>query len=308
MFSSWFKPLTNRVKRGHQYLFSDRHFVGTVKATVYMAAVAVVLATVAVVITATRTTPPIPDTTADFNRLVRVEFVAKNYLKLWLTGTSEDADLVKAMVTDPAQLPHSWSSEPLGVSDLNVADIASMVDADTHFTQWSVTIGATLTVPGSDIPSRNYFAVTLMDQPDSALKALTLPRIVNHQRKDVVVASSYDNAVPSGSALATTVANFAAAYYTTAQSGSLGRYVSSSFTLHPIASSPYTGTEVISIKSEEPFSKNAAPDTTLNLMVTIRASVSTTTFQSLSVPMTVHAIDNGQWVIDDLPSFAYYKG
>lgn len=287
-----------------QMLFREDRFVTTVKRGFYVAVVAVLLAVIAVLISSMRTIPNPPNTTEDFNRLNRVQFFAQNFVTLWLTGTAADATTMKAMVTSPDIIPATWSTDPLDISNINVADIeANTIYSGT--TQWVVTVGVTLTPPGSDQPQRSYFATTVMDRPGTTIKALTLPRIVNIARPTITVDGDYTHPVNTATPLAQAVANFANAYYT-AQTGSLGRFVSSDFHADPIVNSPYTGVELLALRAHDNVPATAAPGTTLDVMATIKASISLTTFQTLNVPLTMKAIDRNQWVVDALPTLSWF--
>ena len=296
----------NKGREIHRRIFSEEKFISSVKGGIYLAAAAVILAVIAIAVALFRPIPTVPDTLSDFNRYKRVEFVAGNFTEIWLTGTSADSDLVKAMLANPEVLPNQWSTEPLSVSDINIANITSTTDADSRVTEWAVTVGATLVIPGSDAPTRHYFRVTLLDTPGADLRALSGLSIVNHSRPNTTVQGAYSSPVSLTSTLGSTVANFAAAFYTS-ESGALGRYVSSGFDFAPIKSSPYTGTEIVSIDSTTPFPKDATEGDTLNLMVTVKATITLSTFTTLNVPLTARAIDNNQWQITDMPTFSFFQ-
>ncbi|WP_336794318.1 hypothetical protein [Gordonia malaquae] len=290
----------------HSRLFSQERFTTTLQWGFYLALTAVVMSTLSLIITATRTTPQPPDTTEAFNRISRAQFVAQNYLRLWLTATEADKASFKVMLSDQNAIPKQWATDPLQVSDVNTANIESRTAEDGQTVQWSFIIGATITTPGNDNASRNYFAITLMDRPGTAIRAVMLPRPVNSIRPNIAVTLDYPNSVPATTTLGAAVANFANAYYTD-QTGSLPSYTSREFHHVPIVGTPYTSTELISIRSTTPFTKTAKEGTTLDVIAEIKASISASSFQTISVPMRVKAIENGQWVVDDLTDFVYYS-
>lgn len=291
-----------RLPRLHitEYLFSETRFVRTTKLGFWLALTSLIFALVAVLITALRPIPQPPNTTEDFTRLTRVQFFAENFLTVWLTGTSADAATMRAMVTSPTIVPTTWSSDALEVSNLNTADIEAHPYKDGS-TQWVITTGVTLTPPGNDQPRRNYFTTTVIDRPGTAIKALSLPRIVNLTRPNITVVNDYSHSINTSSPVGIAVSNFAAAYYTS-DTGSLGRFVSSNFHAEPINGTPYTGVELTALSAHTALPQNPDAGTTLDVLATLKASISLTTFQTLNVPITLRATDRNLWVVDNLPT------
>ncbi|MFT7021413.1 MAG: hypothetical protein ACJA07_000490 [Rhodococcus sp. (in: high G+C Gram-positive bacteria)] len=296
--------ITNSPRYLTAFIFDESRFLKNLKMSVITTYITAFVMIFLLVFLAFRPAPPVPNTTEDFNRISRVQFFAQNYLTLWLTGTASDGAAVKQMLGDEKAAPSEWNTEPVEVSDLNVARLES--NSAGPDTQWVVTIGATLVRPGTGAPQRNYFAVTVMDH-DGSLAALTLPRVVNNSRPQITVDSAYNGQISTSSTLGTTVTNFVSAFYTS-QSGALGRFVSSNFTAEPIVNSPYTATNVVRIDSRSEVDvQNAAEGTAVDLLVTVKASTSVTTFTTLQVPLKVHAIDNGQWVVDAISDLTYFS-
>lgn len=292
--------------RVNNRLFGEGHLVSTVVRTTYLAWLTA-LVLLAVVITMLVTpAPEKPDSTADFTTLSRVQFFATNFTTLWLTGTGSDAEAIRQMVGDVSILPGEWNREPVEVQDINVADIKSQNDGDN--TEWVLTMGATLIPPGRGTPQRSYYDVTVIER-GGTFRALTMPRLVHHARPELAAEPAYTDSVAPTSALGTAVANFITAYYGPDASGSLGRYVSSSFAGSPVADSPYSTVAVTEIKARNLPDPNAvaAGDTTA-ILATVKASLSSTTFHTLSVPMTVKRTDDGQWLIDSIEQWTKITG
>lgn len=286
------------VTRAHVAHFSDKNLVKTVKRTTYFTyALVVVVALLAIGLLFNRG-PEIPDTAAEFTRLTRIEFFSKNFMTLWLTATDKDASALKEMLSDPAVAPSTWNSEPIAVADLNVVDMTPTSDGE--LTEWLVDIGVTVTAPGSTVPQRAYFAVTVIEKA-GGLRALTLPRPINIDRAAVDVTPDYKNIVGISTPIGSNVANFVDAFYTQNASGSLGRYVSGNFAANTIAHSPYSSSEVLEIKSNSAVDAATADSgTTAALLVTIKAAISVTTFNTFTVPITVSRAENGQWLVDSI--------
>lgn len=307
--ASWFSKSARTVRnvpaKLHHALFSEDHFVTTLKRSVYLSAATAVIAIISLMASCSSTEVAVPDTTADFNRLLRVEFVGENFLELWLTATEADGEAVKQMLADPSLAPPEWNTEALNVSQINLANVESADDPHSDITQWSLVYGATLTIPGSDIPTRAYYAVTLIDTPGSNVRALGGPRPVFHSRPNITVQSGYTHAVNASSPLYQTVRNFIATYYTS-EAAVPQRYVASDFNVAPLSYSAYTSAELVSLRTTESVS-NAASGTTVQAMATIKAGISQSTFHTISVPMTLRATDNKQWLIADLPNVVYFS-
>ncbi|TQC45046.1 hypothetical protein EEB14_33955 [Rhodococcus sp. WS4] len=284
--------------RFHERSFGEQNLVRTLVRTTYICYALVAVVVVMVLAMMFSGNARIPNTTEDFTKLTRVQFFAQNFMTIWLTGTDKDVPAIKEMVSAPSALPDKWNPEPMEISDLNVADIKST--GGVAFTEWVVTVGATLIPPGTAVPQRNYFAVTVIEK-DGSFRALTMPRPVNITRAPVSVQTGYTNSVGSATPLGTSVTNFVAAFYTQNTSGSLGRYVSSDFDPVPIANSPYTSAEVLSIKSREAVDmQNGTAGDTAELLVTIKSAMSLSTYNTIEVPMTVQRTDNGQWLVSSI--------
>lgn len=285
-------------------LFGEDRLVRTLRTGWYMSLVAVIIALISVFV-GVSAHKPAPDLNAEMTRFVRAQFVANNFLELWLTSTERDAAALKSMLADTAMVPTSFSTDPPEIRDINTADFAYNA-TDDGTSQWVFTLGVTVTMPGSGTYNRSFYAVTLMDRPDTSIRALTLPRPVDHSRPPVQLDSGYPHNINTRSALGTTLSNFGSAYYTK-ESGSLGRYVSSTFSAQPLTNSPYTGIELIGARSRTPIGGDTEADTAVDLMVTYKASITLSTFQYINVPITAKTVDTDQWVIEDLPNLSYFS-
>lgn len=282
----------------HQRKFNDKNLLKTVTQSVYLTAVMAVILVLTLMILIFRPGPAIPDTTADFNTLTRVQFFAQNFTHAWLTGTERDVPAIKQMAADPDGIPGKWNTEPMEVSDLSVADITSVVD--DPYTEWVVTVGATIVAPGTAAPQRAYYEVTVI-QKGEALRAFTMPRPVNLTRPSLNIGSAYTKSIGLNSPIGTAVTNFTQAFYTQNAAGSLGRYVSANFDDEPLANSPYTSAEVIAITTNsEDDPAAAAGGDSVTVMVAAKLGMSLTTFSTVNIPMRLVAQDNGQWVVDAL--------
>ncbi|WP_301850645.1 conjugal transfer protein [Rhodococcus pyridinivorans] len=294
---SFLAGMTSQTGKASARMFSDEQLIRTIKRTTYLAwgTAATVVAMIFLIVL--KPAPVQMDAAREFATMQRVQFFSTNFLTVWLTGGERDAPTVKEMVSDVSVLPAKWGTEPVEIADINVADLDRIVDGSK--TEWWVTLGVTVVPPASAAPQRVYYLVTVIEQ-DESLRALTLPRIVEHSRPAVNVMADVDSPVSITSSLGTAVAQFSSAYFTAGE-GTLGRYVSADFDGTPIASSPYTSADVMAIRSKGSIIVDEHEvGTPVRLIVTVRAGLSLTTFHTMDVPMTAHRTDNGTWLIDSV--------
>ena len=281
-------------------MFTDESLMNTIKRTTYISWVTAAGVVAMFVLLVAKPAPVMPDTAREFATMQRVQFFSSNFLTVWLTGTDRDAATVKQMVSDVSVLPQKWGMEPVEISALNVADLNKLSDpAHPEWAEWWVTIGVTVVPPSTGVAQRLYYLVTVIEQ-DQSLRALTMPRIVEHTRPDVSLMPDLDAEVSVTSSLGTTVSQFVSAYLTSGD-GSLGRYVSAGYIGGPISGSPYTSADVLVIRSKGAIDVDQHEvGEQVRLLVVVRAGFSLTTFHTMSVPMTVHRTDNGTWLIDSV--------
>lgn len=289
-----------RVKSAPSGMFTEASLLRTIKRNTLIGYATVVAVLVLFLMVVLKPTPQIPDTTREFTTMQRVQFFSTNFLTVWLTGTERDAPTVKQMVSDTSALPTKWGTEPVEISDVSVADLTRS-DPGGVGTEWWVKLGVTIVPPSNGTSQRLYYLVTVIEQ-DEALRALTMPRLVDHSRPGVDLSPNFDSNVSVTSSLGTTVNSFAQAYFTAGE-GTLGRFVSSSFTGAPIPNSPYSSADALVVRTKgnvnvDQYEVGAA----LKILVTVRAGFSLTTFHTMDVPMTVHRTDNGTWQIDSVDS------
>ena len=278
-------------------MFTDDTLMRTIKRTTYLSWVTAVAVIAIFAMTIARPDPVVSDPAREFSTMQRVQFFATNFLSVWLTGTEQDAPTVKQMVSDTSVLPSKWGTEPIEISDLNVADLGRASEGNK--TEWWVTMGVTVVPPSTGVPQRLYYLVTVIEQ-DQSLRALTMPRITEHVRPGVDLMPDVDSSVSVTSSLGIAVSEFVSAYFT-AGDGTLGRYVSADFSGGPVKGSPYTSADVLGIRSKGVVDIDqhevGAP---VRILASVRAGFSMTTFHTMDVPMTVQRTDNGTWLINSV--------
>ncbi|TXH10724.1 MAG: hypothetical protein E6R04_04500 [Spirochaetes bacterium] len=244
------------------------------------------------------TRPPSPvDVYRAQTQSVRAEFFARNYLLLWLGGSDRQDSRLKEMTSVDARF--SLNPDPVTVTEINITDVLRTPAKNVGETEWAFTLAASVVPPGG-MASRNYYRVTFVEK-DGAFQAIVLPRLTFNGVTPIQVDTIYKGSEALDGVLGKTIANFAKAYLTPSDGeGSLGRYVSEKFSEKPVKGSPYTSVRVTAIQTDTPLGQTTepSPGTTLEVLVTVRAMMSTTTYTTMQLPLRVTMTKNSQWLVD----------
>ncbi|BBY54188.1 hypothetical protein H7J07_06110 [Mycobacterium koreense] len=240
------------------------------------------------------------DTYEAITDTTRVQNFARYSLLLWMGGTSSSSKplLNRSSAAKSIEL----SEVPFEVRSIDPSDIERWQGFDAA--QWRVTFAVTFVAPGTGAAQINRYAVTVIDR-DHNYQLLMWPSIVNVDTVPYKVASAYTVGVGEKSALYNSLKQFAAAYLTSsADSTSLGRFVSSSFRGSAIADTPYSEVEIESIKLAEgsPQVDKAAPGTQVKALVRVKASASIKTWSIMDLALRVSLSDNNVWLVDGIDS------
>ena len=228
----------------------------------------------------------------------RAEYFARNYLLMWLAGSPRVEDRFAEM-TSVADIKLSLNPDPMTVTDINVTDVLRTPAGPE--TEWSFTLAATTIPPGSTM-SRNFYYVTFVEH-DGAFQAITLPRLTDSTVVPIKIATIYTQHAALDGTLGKMLANFVQAYIIPGASGSLGRYASESFNHSPIAGSPYTSVRITGIQvAGDKQVSDAQPGNSFDVLVTVKTSVSTTTYTTQQLPLRVSMTPNNQWLVDAITS------
>lgn len=260
--------------------------------------VALVLTVLFGVYTVLRMPTDIVDVHKELMSYTRAEYFARNYTLAWLAGSSKQNTTIDSMTSASAKL--TLNPDPMTVTDLNMVDVLWTPTADPAITEWAFTVSATIIPPGGT-SSRNFFRVTLVEK-QGAFQAITLPRITTRDIVPIRVNTVYVVSTDVNGVLGKIVSNFMKAFLIPGDSGSMGRYVSEAFTAKPISGAPYSSVKVtgINIADGYPNPVDATPGQSVEIMVTVRAFVSTTTYNTMQFPLRVTMTSNGQWLVDSI--------
>lgn len=252
------------------------------------------------------TRPPTPaDTYKSLTEYSRAEYFARQYLLVWLAGSNRLDDQLAEM-TSVGERKLALNPDPMTVTDINVTDVQRFITNNPDETEWAFTLAAT-TIPPGGSRARNFYQVTFVEK-DGSFQVITLPRLTTSPSTPIKVASVYGQAVALDGTLGKTLTNFAQAFLVPGNSGNLGRYVSESFEHPPITGAPYTSVRLTAIDAtggSQVGGKDvttAQPGDSFDVLVTVRASVSTTTYVTMQLPLRVHMTPNNQWLVDSITS------
>lgn len=259
--------------------------------------IALVLALCAVAYVVLTKPPTAVNVHRELSSYTNASYFARNYVLVWLGGSAKQKDSIASMSSVPASF--ALNPDPMTVTDLNVIDVL-WTPTDGAETEWAFTIAATAIPPGN-AASRNFYRVTFVER-DGAFQAITLPRIINQGITPIRIATKYTSSTALDGVLGKTLANFTKSYLVPGDSASLGRYVSDKFLGAPISGSPYTAVKLTSINVAEgsPDPTTAGPGSSVEVMVTVQASISLTTFTTMQLPLRVTSTANGQWLVDSI--------
>lgn len=240
------------------------------------------------------TKPPAPlNTYKALTQYTRAEYFARNFLLMWLAGGPPQEQRFKEMVSVDTKV--GLAPDPLTVTDINVTDV-SMTPAGPE-REWAFTLVASLVPPGGTA-SRNFFRLVFVEH-DSAYQVITLPRLTTSGITPIRVASIYGQHAALDSVLGKVIANFSQAYLIPSNSSQMGRYASEKFTDKPVPNSPYTSVKVSDIQvAGDTQPTEVKPGQGLDVLVTVKASISVTTFSMMQLPLHVTQTSNGQWLVD----------
>lgn len=239
---------------------------------------------------------PAPVDPAD-ERAAAGEF-AQRLVVAWLTSTRDHPERLTELIPTTTQL---GSLPQAGFEVANPA-VASISRAGQV---WSVTVAVTVTDQRQG-PVRRFFQVPVTVAGDT-VGALTLPAAVAGPAVGAGAPVDYRVPVAGSGPVATTVAQFLAAYV--AGLGEVNRYVSPGASITPVAPAPYTAVRVTSLYCEQDIDTGAVPvdGAQLRVLATGQGTVTDTQSSTLMYALTL-ASRAGRWevfAIDPAPVLAH---
>lgn len=226
----------------------------------------------------------------------RAQNYARSALLLWLSGTAKSEKPLLAR--NAAEQSVNLSDAGFEVFSIDPVSIDRRQGTDAA--EWTVTLAATLVVPGSGVSQVNTFVVPLLERGGD-YQLLAWPRITSTPGHPFTVASRYTVPVERTGPLGQAAQRFVTAYLTsTGSGGSLGQFVSAQFSGGPLADSPYSSVEVESIKAlaGDPQPSSAKPGTQVSVLVRVKASASAGTWSIMDLPLRMSLGTNKVWLVD----------
>ncbi|MCK0441134.1 hypothetical protein MUG78_17175 [Gordonia alkaliphila] len=240
----------------------------------------------------------LPDVQREVTINNNIRFFVGNFLDVYFGGSGRlDSDQLAAMVADgvPVDLP----VQPMTVEYTNIRDVQTLARGQDSGL-YSVSASVTLTAPGAAGSTRNTFVLEVVRAGESYAVA-KLPELTAYAAQRVQSSMTYLTPVSTTSPLGEAISNFAGAYYVSANSASLGRFVTSGFKDEfSIADSPYTAAQVVSIMA--PRNLDGQPptgDETVSVVVTFKGVVTNQTFNLMQTMLKMKVRD-GKWVVDGI--------
>lgn len=259
--------------------------------------VALLIAITALVAVLLQPGPQLFDMQKEFNAYSRATWFGRNYLLVWLGGSEADSKKLAEMSVGGTP---KLNADPVTVIDINTLD-ATPIPAGKE-TEWQIKSAATIITPGDNGSTyRGYYELNVLQAGDT-MKGLILGRPDNHKEVPIEVKPHYVVGIGVGNPgpLAKNVQQFMSAYYSADNGGSLGRFVTGSFTDSAIAGTPYKSIEVTELKASKDSAdpSRAKPGDVVHVLVSATAFMSATTFHLLNVPLKMKFSPNKQWLVD----------
>lgn len=272
------------------------------------------------------TRPPEKEVTVstEVARTNNVTAWSRNFLLLYLSGTGAGAG--SSRQTSNEFTIDAMSSAPLGSEAAGTAGIklppTSLETADITpvnavkyevqgYTLWRMTMAATAKVPGTNKPQRFTYEFDVVEV-NGGYQVTALPRMVGEAGFDFTTSSVYSNAVQEGNPIMQSAQAFVDAWLVPGSGTGLGSTTSAEFGGTPPANSPFKKATVQSVTYFTPYGgvdvTMPKPGDAIEALITVRAEVSSTTWNTMQFPVTMSVLENGQWVISAMSSVADISG
>lgn len=238
----------------------------------------------------------------------------RDFLVLWLAGSAApNSQELQARIDEISSIPGGIALPPTPFSVTDVKDLGPEKytrepDGDRN---WIFDYDVIGTAPGELTPTKRRYSVQFV-QHGVSYRATRTPLPINPMATPFRVETGYPDTVDPTSALGKAVSDFADAYLKKGDNASLGRTVSGSFRDNcqcgaaPAQASPYESTETTAIYGSAVPPADAKPGTTVHVLASIKAKVSDSSFQTVTLPLEMLYTDQHQWVANNLETDARY--
>lgn len=186
-------------------------------------------------------------------------------------------------------------------------------------TLWRIVVEASVVQPGASRVSDMFFQVDVAEGPDKTFRVYALPRPIARTETPIAVRTAYRYTVEKDSAMFSAAQRYASAYLTPDGDGAgLGTTTGPEYHGDPITGSIWRDATVTDVSyydlnaaaegdsSVDPATAEA--DDQLEVLITVRASTSTSSFTTLQIPVTMQMMSNGQWVVAKFSERTFFDG
>ena len=255
---------------------------------------------------------PEVDVVADIGNVTDVQNWGADYMLLWLggagpkTGQSNSANQQTLRERTSAPFDVTLPTAPVQVTSVRPNGEPVSVHSDEGSTFWRVGYEAIAKFPGEQTSRRLYYELDVVEN-DGAYQVSALPRQVTPMAKPFKAATNYTERAMQGSPMWTSADAFAQAYVVPNSGGNLGSTVSANFKNMPLVNSPYQSVETVDVVWRPTGGNvdinNVSPGTTVFALITVKASVSSATYNYMQLPVQMIVLENNQWAVDFMTDF-----
>ena len=276
-------------------------------------AVAALTAVNTVVMVRTVTAPEV-NVVSDIGGVTDAQNWGADYMLLWLGGsgpragqaTSSNQSALKERTSAPFDLVLPTS--PVQVSSVRpYGEPVRIGDPTTGDVLWRMGYEAIAKFPGEQSSRRLFYKLDVVEH-GGGYQVTALPRQVTPLTSPFRASTMYTQRAVEGSAMFRSADAFVQAYVVPGSGGNLGSTVSGNFTDQPLLNSPYRSVETVDVvwtgpNGEQVDVNEVSPGKTVWALITVKAVVSTTTYNYMQLPVQMVVLENGQWAVDSMSEF-----
>lgn len=250
----------------------------------------------------------------DIGRVEDVQNWGADYMLLWLggagpkTGQSSSPNQQAVMERTSAPFDVTLPTAPVQVTNVRPSGEPFNVVGDTGDTYWRIGYEATAMFPGEQSSRRLFYELDVVEH-DGSYQVTALPRQVAPSAKPFKAETNYTQRALEGSPMFISADAFAQAYVVPKSGGNLGSTVSGNFKEQPLVNSPYQSVETVDVVWRPANGKssmdinNVSPGDTVFALITVKAVVSTATYNYMQIPVQMVVMENNQWAVDFMTDF-----
>ena len=256
---------------------------------------------------------PEVDVVQNIGAVTDVQNWGADYMLLWLggagpkAGQANSANQQSLRERTSAPFDIALATAPVQVTSVRPNGEPFSVESATGDTYWRVGYEATAKFPGEQASRRLYYELDIVEH-DGAYQVTALPRQVTPMAKPFKATTNYTERAQQGSPMWTSADAFAQAYVVPKSGGNLGSTVSANFKDMPLVNSPYQSVETADVvwrptKGNSVNINAVAPGDTVFALITVKASVSSATYNYMQLPVQMIVMENNQWAVDFMTDF-----